>query len=71
MTALKFFRIHNDLSQKTLATKTKIPRWKIALAETGVFSLSEREQKTISRFLKVPPERLLRPVHIQTEEECL
>jgi DNA-binding transcriptional regulator YiaG len=35
------------LSQQRLATAARIPRWKIAWAETGRFKLSEREAELL------------------------
>lgn len=52
MTKLKFLRLEQGKDQTQLEKDTGVKRWKISLAETGRFKLSEKDYEALSKFFK-------------------
>jgi transcriptional regulator with XRE-family HTH domain len=59
MTMLKFLRLNGRLTQSELSAAVEVPRWRLALAESGELALRVDELKNLEDFFGVPAPRIL------------
>ena len=69
MTKLKMNRLIKKLSQTELGLATKIPRWKVSMAERGIACLSKDEEAAICRVLNLSPTNIYSSTHADVTHE--
>ena len=62
MTTLKHLRLSKGMNQEQLASKAKVKRWKVALAERSLLRMKPEELNRLAAVLQFDPEKLLREV---------
>lgn len=68
MTVIKYLRQEKNLTQEQLENQSGVKRWKIALAEKGLFKLENNELKALVRVLGGNSNALLSQVNFPEEE---
>jgi hypothetical protein len=59
MTQLKFLRLSREMTQSDLQNATQVPRWKISLAERGIFKLGKEELNKLGAYFQIDPRNIL------------
>lgn len=68
MTIIKYLRQEKNLTQEQLENQSGVKRWKIALAEKGLFKLEVKDLQALVRVLGGNSNSLLNQVNFPEEE---